>query len=156
MWGCLHGEDLQGFLWLLRAWKGPSTDVELAAAKQAMPDPQPLSSSPKGAAGATARKEGFQENAGIAAGGKNLSSRLLTPFLSNNGIEDFGKETDPQLSVGYLSVVPNLLVHRGYGCGDGTKDEKHRGWRVVRKKKNSIRELLSSVKPHMAYKVESA
>lgn len=80
-----------------------------------MLDPQLLSSSPKGAAGATARKEGFQENAGIAVGGKNLSSRPVTLVLSGNAIEDFGKETDPQLSVGYLSVVPNLLVHRGYG-----------------------------------------
>lgn len=32
--GCLHGEDLQGFLWLLKAWEGPSTDAELAAADQ--------------------------------------------------------------------------------------------------------------------------
>lgn len=39
-------------------------------------------------------------------------------------------------------------------------DGKHRGWMVVRKKeikkKKSIRELLFSVKPHMAHKVESA
>lgn len=44
---------------------------------------------------------------------------------------------------------------------DEEMDGKHRGWMVVRKKeikkkKKSIRELLFSVKPHMAHKVESA
>jgi len=79
-----------------------------------MPDPQILSSAPKGAAGAMAREEGFQDNAGIAVGGKNLSPTPVTPVLRGNGTEGIGKETYPQLSVGYLSVVPNLLVHRGH------------------------------------------